>query len=375
MNPIKKYAYAVFNSEASQFVHSNASYFIAQKSLASLFFKRLKRDLSLLIFGQFKLLRQEMPKKGARILWINLGMPQIGDALCDLSCRVLLDPKDYHVDLYSESVIYDLFKGDPYFKHVSDNIDSFLPNHYDFVIMPGFSWKSVKVKVSHLRSVPFFSIYKHYSGLEFNRMVFAYHALFLSLQSKSARANKLIKTCPTFFNLKHDHTEIKRKKNQIAIVVGGFVSERIYKQWPELIEKLLKEFNAINIVLLGSSNGVAMAGEIMKTQSNHKRITNLVAKTRLGEAFDVLKESSIMICADGGLLHMGRAARIPTLALFSGEIHPLMRFNKDDPVFAFHARASVSDIDPSIIIDGFRRLRDVSHPKFQMMFQDGPPPS
>jgi heptosyltransferase-2 len=374
MNPIKKYAYAVFNPEVSQFVHSNASYFIAQKSLASLFFKRLKRDLSLLIFGQFKLSRQEMPKKGARILWINLGMPQIGDALCDLSCRVLLDPKDYHVDLYSESVICDLFKGDPYFKHVSDHISSFTPNHYDFVIMPGYSWKSVRVKVSHLRSVPFFSIYKHYSGLEFNRIVFAYHALFLSLQSKSARANKLIKTCPTFFNLKHDHTEIKRKKNQIAIVLGGFVSERIYKQWPELIEKLLQEFKSINIVLLGSSNGVAMAGEIMKTQSNHKRIKNLVTKTKLGAAFDVLKDSALMVCADGGLLNMGRAARIPTLALFSGDIHPLMRFNKNDPVFAFHARASVSDIDPSIVIDGFRKLRATPHPKLQMMFQDGPPP-
>jgi ADP-heptose:LPS heptosyltransferase len=113
----------------------------------------------------------------------------------------------------------------------------------------------------------------------------------------------------------------------------------------------------------------------MKTQSNHKRIKNLVAKTKLSEAFNVLKESALMVCADGGLLHMGRAARIPTLALFSGEIHPLMRFNKDDPVFAFHAHSSVSDIDPPIIIDGFRRLRDVSHPKFQMMFQDGPPPS
>ena len=375
MNPIKKYAYAVFTPEASKSVHSNASYFIAQKSLASLFFKRLKRDLSLLIFGQFKLLRQEMPKKGARILWINLGMPQIGDALCDLSCRVLLDPKDYHVDLYSETVICDLFKGDPYFKRVSDNISSFTLNHYDFVIMPGYSWKIVKVKVSHLRSIPFFSIYKHYSGLEFNRIVFAYHALFLSLQSKNAKANKLIKTCPTFFNLKHDHSEIKRKKNQIAIVVGGFVPERTYKQWPELIENILKEFNAINIVLLGSLNGVAMASEIMRTRSNHKRIKNLVAKTKLSEAFDVLKESALMVCADGGLLHMGRAARIPTLALFSGGIHPLMRFNKDDPVFAFHARPSVTDIDPSIIIDGFRKLRDTSYPRLQIMFQDGSPPS
>jgi heptosyltransferase-2 len=315
-----------------------------------------------------------MPKKGARILWINLGMPQIGDALCDLSCRVLLDPKDYHVDLYSESVICDLFKGDPYFKHVSDNIDSFISNHYDFVIMPGFSWKSVRIKVSHLRSVPFISIYKHYSGPEFNRIVFAYHALFSSLKIKNAKANKLIKTCPTFFNLKHSHREIKRKKNQIAIVLGGYVSERIYMQWPELIEKILQEFKSINIVLLGSLNGVEMSGEIMKTQSNQKRIKNLVAKTKLSEAFDILKESALMVCADGGLLHMGRAAMIPTLALFSGEIHPLMRFNKDDPAFAFHARSSVSDIDPSIIIDGFRALRASPHPKLQMTFQDGLPP-
>jgi heptosyltransferase-2 len=374
MNPVKKYAYTVFKAEASQFVYSNASYFIAQKGLASLFFKRLKRDVSLFIFGQFKLLRRKMPKKGARILWINLGMPQIGDALCDLSCRVLLDPKDYHVDLLTESVVCDLFRGDPYFKEVSDNIYSFTPSHYDFVIMPGYSWKSVKVKVFHLRSIPFFSIYKHYSGLEFNRIMFAYHALFLSLQTKNAKANKLIKTCPTFFNLKYDHAEIKRKKNQIVVVVGGVVPERIYNQWVELIKKLLKDFNYINIVLLGSLNGSEMARQIMQSRPNSKRIQNLVAKTSLGEAFNILKESAIMICADGGLLHMGRAARIPTLGLFSGDIHPLMRFNKDDPALAFHARPSVSVIAPSIIIDGFRKLRDASHPRLQIIFQDGPPP-
>jgi heptosyltransferase-2 len=374
MNPIKKYAYAIFAPEASQFAHSNTSYFISQKSLASLFFKRLKRDLSLLIFGQFKLLRQEMPKKGSRILWINIGMPQLGDSLCDLSCRVLLDPKDYHVDLYSEPVICDIFKGDPYFKHVSNNISTFKTNHYDFVIMPGYSWRGFKFKVLHLRSIPFFSIYKHYSGPEFNRIVFAYHALFSSLRIKNAKSKNLIKNCPTFFNLQYSHAEIKRKKNQIAIAVGGVVPERIYKQWAQLIEKLLKEFNSINIILLGSANGVAMASEIMQTQTNHKRIKNLVAKTKLSEAFDVLKESALLVCADGGLLHMGRAAKIPTLALFSGDIHPLMRFNDDDPALVIHAHSSVSDIDPSIIIDEFKKLRASTNLKFQMIFQDGPPP-
>ena len=374
MNPIKKYAYGVFTPEASQFVHSNAAFFIEQKSLASLFFKRLKRDLSLLIFGQFKLLRQKMPAKGSRILWINLGMPQVGDALCDLSCRVLLDPKDYQVDLYSESVISNIFEGDPYFKQVTDNIDDLTMNHYDFVIIPGYSWKSVKVKVLHFRSIPFFSIYQHYNGPEFNRITFAYHALFLSLKIKNVKTKNFTKTCPTFFNLKHDHHDIKRKKNQIIVVVGGVVSERIYKQWPQLIKNILKEFNTINIVLLGSQNGVAMARKIMKAQSNSKRIKNLVAETTLDEAFDVLKESAFMLCADGGLLHIGRAARIPTVALFSGDIHPLMRFNKNDSVFAFHARSSVSDIDPSIIIDGFKKLRATTSPRLHMAFKYEPPP-
>ena len=161
MNLIKKYAYGVFESQPSKVAYSNTPFFIAQKSLASLFFKRLKRDITLFIFGQLRWLRQEMPKKGARILWINRGMPQVGDALCDLSCRVLLDPRDYHVDLYSESVVCDLFKGDPYFKNVSDNMDRFKSNHYDFVIIAGYSWSTIKLTVFHLRSTPFFSIYKH----------------------------------------------------------------------------------------------------------------------------------------------------------------------------------------------------------------------
>jgi heptosyltransferase-2 len=204
--------------------------------------------------------------------------------------------------------------------------------------------------------------------------VFAYHALFSSLKLKNTKAKNFTKACPTFFNLKHDHRNIKRNKNQVVVAVGGVAADRTYKQWPQLIKNILKEFNDINIVLLGSMNGVEMAREIMKTQPNTKRIKNLVAKTKLSEAFNVLKESALMICADGGLLHMARAARIPTVALFSGDIHPLMRFNKGNPAFAFHARSSVSNINPKVIIQGFTKLRATKHPKLHMTFQDGPPP-
>lgn len=370
MNLIKSYTYSVFNAEPSKLVYSNASLFISQKSLTSLFFKRLKRDFSLFIFGQFRLLRREIPKKGARILWINRGMPQVGDALCDLSCRVLLDPKDYHVDLYSESAVCDLFRGDPFFKSVSDNINSFKSNHYDFVIIPGYSWESVKVKVLYLRSIPFFSIHKHFSGPEFNRIAFAYHAISLSLRIKNTKKNKLVETCPTFFNLKYDHAEIKRKKNQIVIVVGGVDPVRIYSHWVEFIKQLFKDFKYLNIVLLGSDNGLETAGQIMQLESYSKRIKNLVAKTKLDEVFDILKESSVMICADGGLMHIGRAAKIPTLALFAGTIHPLMRFNRGDPVFAIHKKSSVSDIAPQMMMNAYKKLVSTKQPKLDIVFGD-----
>ena len=373
MNLIKKYAYGVFESQPSEVAYSNTPLFIAQKSLASLFFKRLKRDIALFIFGQFRWLRQEMPEKGARILWINRGMPQVGDALCDLSCRVLLDPRDYHVDLYSESVVCDLFKGDPYFKNVSDNMDSFKSNHYDFVIIAGYSWSTIKFKVFHLRSTPFFSIYKHYNGPEFNRIVFAYHALFLSLRIKNAKTNQLIKTCPTFYNLKYDHTETKRKKNQIAIVVGGVVPERIYKQWVAMIQELFKDFKHLTIVLLGSDNGREMARQIMQLESHLQPIKNCVAKTSLDEAFHILKESSVMICADGGLMHIGRAAKIPTLALFTGNTHPLMRFNRGDPAFAIYKKSSVSDISPQMIVNTYKKLLATKQPKLEIVFADKTP--
>ena len=76
-----------------------------------------------------------------------------------------------------------------------------------------------------------------------------------------------------------------------------------------------------------------------------------------------------MICADGGLLHMGRAARIPTLALFSEDIHPLMRFNKDDAAFAIHKKSSVSDISPQMIISGYRRLMTAKQMKLEVVFR------
>lgn len=373
MNLIKKYAYGVFESQPSKAAYSNTPLFIAQKSLASLFFKRLKRDITLFIFGQFRWLRQEMPEKGKRILWINRGMPQLGDALCDLSCRVLLDPGDYHVDLYSESVVCDLFKGDPYFKNVSDNMDSFKSNHYDFVIIAGYSWSTIKFKVFHLRSTPFFSIYKHYSGPEFNRIVFAYHALFLSLRIKNAKANQLKKTCPTFFNLKYDHNEAKRKKNQIAIVVGGVVPERIYNQWVAMTQQLFKNFKHLNIVLLGSDNGREMAHQIMQLESHLQPIKNCVAKTSLDEAFHILKESSVMICADGGLMHMGRAAKIPTLALFTRNRHPLMSFNRGDPAFAIYKKSSVSDISPQMIVNAYKKLVAAKQSKLEIVFADEAP--
>jgi ADP-heptose:LPS heptosyltransferase len=79
-----------------------------------------------------------------------------------------------------------------------------------------------------------------------------------------------------------------------------------------------------------------------------------------------------MICADGGLMHIGRAAKIPTLALFTGNTHPLMRFNIGDPAFAIYKKSSVSDISPLMIVNAYKKLVTAKQPKLEIVFADEP---
>ncbi|MDP3791496.1 MAG: glycosyltransferase family 9 protein [Candidatus Omnitrophota bacterium] len=108
----------------------------------------------------------------------------------------------------------------------------------------------------------------------------------------------------------------------IGIAMGGGASwgkDAFYKQWPaenfgQLAQKISREAGA-HIVLLGSSDEKLLAGKIIDIAGN-KNIADLTGKFDLEELAAAIKELSILVCNDGGPLHMAVALGVSTVSIF-----------------------------------------------------------
>jgi len=119
----------------------------------------------------------------------------------------------------------------------------------------------------------------------------------------------------------------------IGIAMGGGASwgkDALYKHWPadkfaQLVDRLIKESNA-RVVLLGSIDEKPLA-EIASSRLNARSnrggtrnddncIVNLTGKLDLEELSAVIKELKILVCNDGGPLHMAVALGVNTVSIF-----------------------------------------------------------
>jgi ADP-heptose:LPS heptosyltransferase len=69
----------------------------------------------------------------------------------------------------------------------------------------------------------------------------------------------------------------------------------------------------------------------------------------LEDVFQLLQTAGLLVAADGGLLHVGRAARVPVVGLFAGAIHPRMRFGRSEVAHVIHTASAVEKIAPEVI--------------------------
>lgn len=111
----------------------------------------------------------------------------------------------------------------------------------------------------------------------------------------------------------------------LGIAMGGGASwgrDAAYKQWPaknfaRLAEKLIKDLGAI-IVLLGSADEKPLAnivGTIFpRNEDNH--VIDLTGKVSLEELAAIMKELKLLVCNDGGPLHMAVALGVKTVSIF-----------------------------------------------------------
>jgi len=326
-------------------VPSNWRLLWREKGLLKSAWRRIKRDLMLLLVGQKFLLRDQIPPSAKRILVIYRARPQLGDSIQELSGRVQLQAPGRTIDLYTEKVIAGVYAGDTVFNKVFSDAQE-LEGHYDFAILMTMSWKNIGPKVKSLPFTPFSVVYGYSHGVELDQLGLSYAAF--SRMSGLERPS----SCKAIFNLKYSHDPVPRDRHAIAIAVGGVGADRVYRNWPEVVERLIKaraQDPDFKIFLLGSDNGRAGSDEILQRVSHDPSVHDLVGKTSLEESFTKLKQISLLLCADGGLMHMATCAGTPLVSLFANVIHPLFRLKKDTPAIALHAEREVSEISPEQI--------------------------
>lgn len=114
---------------------------------------------------------------------------------------------------------------------------------------------------------------------------------------------------------------IKKGDLAIGIAPGAGASwgkDAGYKHWPALkfaqvAERLVKELGA-KVVILGDASEQAISDVVINAAPN--QAIDLTGKTTLGVLPGVIKNLSLLICNDGGLLHMAVALGVKTVSIF-----------------------------------------------------------
>jgi len=364
MNIFKKYAAAVCISPLDENVFLDLEASIKRENLVRRFFQRLIKDFILLAYDQFKLEKTVIPNKRMKVLWIHYGRLNIGDLLMDFSPRALFDHKKFSIDLFTKDSVNKIFINDKYFKKLITTPSDLAYEQYDFIIMQKFSGPIIKLKIKYLKNIPFFCIQRYFAFGNYSRLLFGYYSLFKALHKKSLSDEKIIQT---YFNLNLNHKPLN-KINNVFIALGGAQKERTYKKWIQVIEGLLEKKSNINFYLVGSKNGSMDANQIMKKFSNSKKVYNFVGKLTLIETFEKLKESTVFLCADGGLMHLGKALNLQMVALFSGGINPLMRFIPRDKSTAIHSM-NINSIEADLIACETKKLLASPTKKLNLIYR------
>lgn len=346
---LTRYASVLYTPPFGKAVPSNAKIFVASISLARSVWRRLKRDIALFLTGQLLCCKSKIPENAKRVLYVYLGTPQLGDSIMDLSARTLWSLRDIRVDMLTHPSVASFYANDPSFHRVLTRSED-LEASYDFVVLQSYGWKCLKVKWRYFLSTPFLALHGHFYGPQFNRLVFAQkawaHALDLSHFPGELPQVKSV------FNLKLDHSQKPRQPRTLALCLGGVDTQRTYAHWAEFVRFMHKAQTDIHWVLLGSANGLKAVQDIMavfKPLKQPLHVENLVDQLTLPQVFEKLQTVRFVVTADGGLMHLAKSAQAPMLALFTGAIHPRMRFDVSDPACAVHAPDSVSDIPPQQI--------------------------
>jgi len=104
------------------------------------------------------------------------------------------------------------------------------------------------------------------------------------------------------------------KKDFLAIAPGAAYGSA--KRWsPTRFAELINKNSSTKFVLLGSKEDMDIGAEIERL-SKEGNVENKIGKTDMQELFRTLLSASLLVSNDSGLMHLGAALSIPTVAIF-----------------------------------------------------------
>jgi len=336
-------------------IPSFIDHFISKESNLKTKIKYLKRFIFILLKNQKSLEVFRITDAHQKILWINYSAPSLGDSLMDLSSRVLL--KERKVDLLTDKKNVHLYSHDKYFSSIFENINDLKNNNYDLVIIDSFSTKSIKIKSKIAPYSSFVGMYGYFNGPEVNRVLFSFHRMNYLLGSSMTEIeiNSIAKCSLTISEYDNSVvSELKLPNEFISIVIGGEWDFRSYEYWINVIKELFRLDKNLNIILLGSQNGKSYVKTILESFSSGN-IISYVGKLTFNQSAEIIRQSKLLICCDGGLMHAANAMASPTLVLLA-RLDEKMQLTLSCKATSLYDSSNVNNIRVKHVIEKYKEL-------------------
>lgn len=338
--------------------------YLTEMGFRRLGWRAVRREIIFLASGQAAYKQSVIKKSWARGLWLYFGEGQFGDALMDLAPRSLLREQGIRMDLLTEKHLSELFQGDPWFDTVTSDPREVNGRYYDFAVVLSNKRRALQIKRKFFKRLPWVSVLESFSGPDFHRAGYATQrfADLLKLDLTSSdfifHSSQKLKL-PAVNN--EPETRDTKTSSMIAICIGGVDPRRTYKTWDAVIEILLQN-GWKNFMLIGGENGIEDARRLVTKYSYAAHFFDHVGKTSITRSHELLSSASMVVCSDGGLMHLAAATGVPMVALFSSPIHPEWRLPARKSILAISSKSlDVNDISPVSIASTILLLAESTH--------------
>lgn len=331
--------------------------YIDTTPLTKRFLKFFRRYLYMFFNNHISLEIDKIEQKHNSILWINLSAPSLGDSLMDLSSRVLL--QDKNIDLFTDIKNAHIYKNDAIFQNILTNPKDIDKNKYDLVIIDSYGTKSLKIKFKYLRNLPYIGMYGHYNGPEVNRVLYSFHRMnqLLGYIKQEEEINSTAKAIMHISNSDIKFVEnLSLPKEYITLAVGGEWDYRTYNQWEIVIKHILTENPNENIVLIGSNNAKDICHQLI-LKFNSTNIIDAVAKYSFCQTAQIIQNSKVLLCCDGGLMHAANSVGTTIIPLFA-RLTPQMQLTTTIRAYPLYDKLNVNNILPQQICENFNRYKE-----------------